>query len=86
MSTNLPQADLGAFRRFLDVRCDHAEDELTPEQCVSEFRAYQEEVRQFLKQTQSSVEQAERGEARPLDVEALIERVRKRWAKQGITE
>jgi Arc/MetJ-type ribon-helix-helix transcriptional regulator len=49
-------------------------------------KAYQDEVTRFRAELQESIEQADRGESRPLDPEALKREIRKELAEEGISE
>ncbi len=78
MSTNAPESQIQAFYEFLGRRLDGAESGLTPEQSVHEFRLYQEELQRFLRETEPAVTQSQRGETRPLDIDAVMNRVQQR--------
>ena len=86
MATEMPTNEIRLFYDFLGRRLQDEEPNLTPEESVREFRAYQAELARFIEQTQPALEQSARGESRPLDVDALMERVRARLAKEEITE
>jgi hypothetical protein len=83
MATDVPQEEIVDFYRFLGLRLENGETDVTPEQSVHEFRLYQQELRRFLEQTQSSIAESERGESKPLDVDALMQRVRTRLTLEG---
>jgi hypothetical protein len=72
-----------AFYEFLGQRMD--DPAITPERSVQEFRAYQEELRRAQGELRASHEEFRRGMAKPLDVDALMERVQTRLARQGST-
>lgn len=75
--------EIQAFYEFLGRRMD--DPAITPEQSVQEFRAYQEELRRAQAELRESHEEYRRGRANPLDVDALMERVRTRTALQEST-
>jgi len=83
MATDVPQAEILTFYNYLRQRVEDGDASVTPEQSVREFRLYQEELRRFIDQTQEAVEQSERGESKPLDVDALMQRVRARLTANG---
>ncbi len=72
-----------AFYQYLGRRLDGGEQDLTPEQSVHEFRLYQEELERFLRETEPAVAQSQRGETRPLDVDAIVQRVQHRLANES---
>ena len=79
-------SDFADFCDFLvRIRSAGAVD-LTPEQSVAQFREEQEKLRRWNERNTISAEQARRGEAKPLDVEALLSRVEQRLAQRGIAE
>ena len=84
MSTQ--ENDLQAFHAFVGRQLQNGGKNLTPQQSVEEFRAYQAEAERFIKETQESVDQADRGEAKPIDSDALMKRVMKRLAENGVSE
>lgn len=86
MATNLPPNDIKAFYQFLGERISGETTGLTPEQSVEDFRVYQNDVERLRKQLEPSIEQANRGESKPLDVEATIERVTQRLRDRGETQ
>ncbi|MBC8350903.1 MAG: hypothetical protein H8E66_02890 [Planctomycetes bacterium] len=83
MATGIPQDEILAFYDFLGRRIQQIGDSLSPEQSVQEFRLYQEELNRFIEETQLAIEQSKRGESLPLDVDALMQRVKDRLAKSG---
>jgi hypothetical protein len=83
MSTDALGSEIQAFFEFLGGRID--DPAITPERSVQEFRAYQEELRRAHAELRESHDEFRRGKAKPLDVDALMERVRSRLARQGST-
>ncbi len=86
MATGIPQDEMRSFHEFLGRRLENDGTEITPEESVREFRIYQEELRRFIADTQPALEQSRQGESKPLDIDALMDRVRARLAEQGITD
>jgi hypothetical protein len=81
MSTEAVGNEIQAFYEFLGQRMD--DPAITPERSVQEFRAYQEELRRAQAELRASHEEFRLGKAKPLDVDALMDRVRGRLAQQG---
>ena len=86
MATDVPHEELVDFYHFLGQRLENGETDVTPEQSVREFRLYQQELRRFIEQTQSGIAESERGESKPLDIDALMQRVRARLTEEGISD
>lgn len=83
MATEVPQDEIQSFYDFLGRRLENGGSTLTPEESVREFRAYQEELTRLRLTIATAREQAARGEAKPLDVDALIQRVKHRIASEN---
>lgn len=83
MATDSTTSDFLAFRDFVGTLVETGRSDLTPEQSVSAFRDYQQQLARFQKENRAAVEQSERGEAKTLDVEALLDRVNARLAAEG---
>jgi hypothetical protein len=80
-------SELAAFHQFLGERLlEQGFTELTPDESVQEFRAYQRQREQLLAELGPALEQYRRGEGRELDIEQLIEQERQRLAEEGITD
>jgi hypothetical protein len=86
MATEISQNDMQSFYDFLGRRLQNGAQGMTPEESVQEFRAYQTELARFKEETQLALEQSARGQSKPLDIDALMKRVRARLAKNGITD
>ena len=82
----VPESEMAAFHRFLGERIDGGPSEMTVEESVEAFRAYQRDVARLKQHLGPSIEQAKRGESKPLDAEALIERVTSRLSEKGIAD
>jgi hypothetical protein len=78
MSAGISEIPIQAFYQFLGRRLNGENADLTPEQSVREFRLYQEELARFLRETESAAAQSQRGQTRPLDVDAVMLRVQQR--------
>ena len=83
MSTELPKNELSEFHVYIGRRLENGGRDLTPEESVQEYRAYQNEVKRLHERIQSSIDS---GEAKPLDSEALMNEVRAELAEEGITD
>lgn len=81
MAADVSVNEIQAFYEFLGRRMD--DPAITPEQSVQEFRVYQEELRRAQAELRASHDEYRRGRAKPLEVDALLERVRTRTALQG---
>ena len=86
MATGDSQTDIEAFYDFISRIRQSGIQDLSPEDSVRHFRAYQEELKKFRSDTEVSLEQSRRGESKPLDDEAFMARVRKRLAEEGISD
>lgn len=83
MTADASQEEIMDFYHFLGHRLENGGRHLTPERSVQEFRLYQQELRRFIDQTQPAIAESERRESKPLDIDALMERVRARLAAEG---
>jgi hypothetical protein len=84
MST-LPTSEFHQFVDFVAQIRERGVKDLTPEESVEKFREFQEQekLRIFHERNAISEEQARRGEAKPLDLDALLARVEARVAKES---
>lgn len=78
--------EIESFHRFLSEAIQNGGGHLTIDESVAEFRAWQEELQRFNKPLQESLEQARRGEARPLDVDSLKDEIRSELADEGVSD
>ncbi len=83
MSTPDSSAEFGAFCDFVLALRDQTGETLTPEESVARFRAEQEKLRVWHERNRISQEQADRGEARPLDLDELLAEVEAEVAPQS---
>jgi hypothetical protein len=86
MSTDAQTSEFAQFCDFVIQLRDSGEPELSPEQSVEAFRRRQEKIRAWHERNAISQEQARRGEAKSLDLDAVLQRVRKRLAERAITD
>ena len=80
MATDTSSNDFNAFCDFLSALQSNGDCDLTPEQTVVQFRAYQEKMRIFQERNQTAMEQSRQGLSKPLDIEAVLDRVEHRVA------
>lgn len=80
------EQELEQFHRYVEKRLQNGAAKLTLEDTLKEFRAYQDEVSHLKSELQESIEQANRGEAEPLDVDELKSEIRDSLAREGITD
>ncbi len=82
----VPESEVLAFYRFLGEQIDRGENEMTVQESVEAFRAYQRDVACLRRHLAPSIEQARRGESKPLDGEAVIEHVDSRLSEERIDD
>ena len=80
------QTELDAFHEFVSDKLNNGSAQISLEQAVHEFRAYQRQLEQFRKDTKAALEESARGESSPLDIEDVVERGKKRLVEKGITD
>ena len=80
MATDASSNEFNAFCDFLSTLQSNGDCDLTPEQTVVQFRAYQEKMIAFQKNNQTAMEQSRQGLSKPLDLESLLSRVEQRIA------
>ncbi len=85
MST-VQSTEFNQFCDFLVQIRNSGAAELTPEQSVQRFREEQEKLRIWNERNAISQAQADRGEAKPLDFDALWNRVSQRLAERGVAK
>jgi hypothetical protein len=79
-------SDFSLFCDFIvQIRNSGAAD-LTPEQSVQKFREEQEKLRIWNERNAIAEEQTRRGDYRPLDLDAVLERVEQRLANRGAAD
>ena len=77
MSTGF-EKELDGFKRFVAERMEAGQSPETLEASVEEFREYQAQRAKFVEGLDESIAQADVGKAKPLDVDALMDRVSER--------
>ena len=77
---------MAAFYRFLGEQLDGGASQITVEESVEASHAHQRDVARLRQHLAPSIEQANRGESKPLDAEALVERVTRRLSEEGIAD
>lgn len=82
MTTTASENQVQAFYEFLGRQLSTGRSPATPEASVGEFRQYQDELRGFSAGTVEALKQSQAGQTRPLDVEALMQRVQSRLAAE----
>ena len=82
MAASVAENEIHSFYDFLGSRI-HTGAEITPEESVREFRAYQQELKRAQAELRESHEEFTQGKALPLDVDSLMNRVRSRMADDG---
>jgi len=81
-----PQSELDLFHQFLSEQLEDHGADLSPEESVQAFRAYQRDLKRLQGEVRPALERSLRGESESLDVDDLKARVTKRLADQGITD
>lgn len=80
------ESELRAFCDFLQQRLEGGTVELSPEESVEAFRAYQRDLERLRKDVRPALERSLAGESEPLDIEDVKARGRRRFAQRGITD
>ena len=84
MATN-GASELVVFHRFLGDQIESGSVNLSPEESVEAFRAYQQDLERLRNDIRPAIDRFERGEpAIPLDIEDVKRRGRERLAREGI--
>ncbi len=81
-----PGNEVLSLFRFLGEQMNRGVSGMTVEESVEAFRAYQRDVASLRQHLAPSIEQAKRGESKPLDAETVIERVNNRLSGEGIDD
>ncbi len=83
MATDNTEVD--SFQDFLSRR-QNGSNFGSLDEAVGEFRRYQQELADARNKVQVGIEQSNRGESRPLDIDEVVSDVRDRLASDGITD
>ena len=78
--------EFAAFCDFVVQIRTQGTENITPEQSVEEFRHHQAQLRRWQGKNRLSQEQFQLGEAKPLDDEAVLTRLRNRIAQERTRE
>jgi len=79
--------EIETFYHFLGQQIQEGLVDLSPEECVEAFRAYQNDLERLKKELQPALDRADRGEpGLPFDAEDVKRRGRDRLAREGITD
>ena len=78
--------EVQAFYQFLGERIATGQSPSSPEESVSEYRAYCDELRRLRAELAESHQQLLDGKAAPLDVDKLMREVRGRVAEKKAAE
>lgn len=73
--------DLDGLKEFIARQRQKGSPHDSLEQALIAYRKYQAELEQFLQGLDVAIEQADQGQASPLDIDALMERVAERAAE-----
>jgi len=82
----VPENEVLAFYRFLGAQISGGAQQATLEESIAAFRAHQTDVARLREHLAPSIEQANRGESKPLDAEAVIKRVKQRLSEEGMAD
>ncbi len=86
MSTD-PCREIETFYQFLGERLLEGSVNLSPEESVEAFRAYQRDLERLRKELEPALDRFDRGEsANSFDAEDVKRRGRERLAREGITD
>ncbi|MFI5454298.1 MAG: hypothetical protein ACHRXM_02505 [Isosphaerales bacterium] len=79
--------EIETFYQFLGQQIMEGSVDLSPEECVEAFRAYQRDLNRLNKELQPAIDRFDRGEpGLPFDAEDVERRGRERLAREGITD
>jgi hypothetical protein len=79
--------EIEAFYQFLGRQLEAGSVDLSPEQSVQAFRAYQSDLLRLRNDLQPAIDRSDRGEPAVLfDADDVKRRGRERLAREGITE
>ena len=85
MATQSP-SELESFHQFLTERLQGGDADLSPEESVKAFRAFQDDLQRFRQDIHPVLQRSLQRESEPLDIEDVKARGRKRLAEKGITD
>jgi hypothetical protein len=88
MATDLPNtpSDVELLHNYLGQRLQRDGIDLPLDDALAGFEEYYRQLRDLRGKVREAEESLARGHGKPLDAEAMIRRVRKRLAEQGVAE
>ncbi len=88
MATDMPPSpsDAQLLHDYLGRQLHEAGDRLSLDEALAGFQEYYRQLSDLRGKVGQAEESLARGEGRPLDVDAVISRVRNRLAKQGVSD
>jgi hypothetical protein len=82
-----PCREIETFYNFLRERLQEGAVDLSPEESVESFRAYQRDLERLGKELEPALDRFDRGDsAKPFDAEDVKRRGRERLIREGITD
>ncbi len=79
--------EIETFYHFLGERLQEGSVNLSPEESVEAFRAYQRDLERLRTELEPALDRFDRGDsAKPFDAEDVKRRGRERLAREGITD
>jgi hypothetical protein len=85
MATKTP-TDYLDFNRFVVERLSKSDSDISLEESVAAFRAYQSEIARCRRDIQSAINELDAGGGSELDIQSIIARGREMLAAEGVTE
>jgi hypothetical protein len=85
MATQIP-TELESFHRFLTEQLKSGGTNLSPEESLEAFRAYQRDLERCREDVRPALQRSLRRESEPLDIEDIKARGRQRMQEKSITE
>lgn len=86
ISSDSSATEFSAFCDYVVQMRQQGVESLTPEQSVEQFRNHQSQLRQWDEKNTLSQQQALNGLAQPLDDQAILDRLRQRFDREGTSE
>jgi hypothetical protein len=79
--------EIEIFYQFLGNQIQEGSVDLSPEECVEAFRAYQRDLDRLKREIEPGIDRFDRGEPGiPFDADDVKRRGRERLAREGITD
>lgn len=86
MTVQTQQSELQAFCEFTQRALLNGGADLSPEECLADYRAWRAEIEWLKRELQPALERADRGEGRVIDREEFMQTASERLRKEGIPE